>query len=111
MNRKLIVILVLTLLLSVSGLADDAADAKAVVQSFYKVQTFRNDGFSIQLINKRKPWFTSELYNLYLKTVRLEATWEKKHPDEKPEFWGTWFSSQRINVSGNSDCWQSSCDG
>lgn len=94
MNRKIIAILVLTLLFSVSGLADDAAEAKAVVQSFYKVQTFRNDGFNVQLINKRKRWFTSELHNLYLKTVRLEDAWEKKHPDEKPEFLGLGFHPQ-----------------
>ena len=91
MRRKIIAIFVLVLLFSVSGLADDAADAKAVVQSFYKVQTFRNDGFSVQLINKRKSWFTPKLYELYVQTVRLEDAWGKKHPDEKPEFWGLGF--------------------
>ena len=94
MRRKIIVIFVLMLLFSVSGLADDAADAKAIVKSFYKIQTFRNDGFSVQLINKRKSWFTTELYNIYLKTVRLEDAWEKKHPDEKPEFLGLGFHPQ-----------------
>jgi hypothetical protein len=91
MKRKIIVIFVLTLLFSVSVLADEAADAKSAVQSFYKIQTFSNDGFSVQLINKRKSWFTAELYNTYVQTVRLEDAWEKKHPDEKPEFWGLGF--------------------
>ena len=59
------------------------------------MQTFRKDGFSVQLINTQKSWFTSELYNLYLKTVRLEDAWEKKRPDEKPEFWGLGFHHDR----------------
>ena len=58
----------------------------AVVKSFYAYDHTRSQVFSRQAIEARKPWFSKELYQLFLNELRRESAYLKKNPTDKPYF-------------------------
>jgi hypothetical protein len=59
---------------------------KAAVEAFYKFDRSHSQTFNRLNIDARKKWFSTELYNLFLKELKREAAYLKKNPDDKPFF-------------------------
>ncbi len=55
-------------------------------RSFYNYDRAHGQTFNRRNIEARKGWFSASLYKLFLKEIKREAAWTKKHPDEKPFF-------------------------
>ena len=52
----------------------------AVVKSFYAYDATRSQVFSRQAIEARRPWFSKELYDLFIYELRRESAHLKKNP-------------------------------
>ena len=58
----------------------------AVVKSFYAYDGAHSQIFSRQAIEARRPWFSKELYDLFIYELKRESVYLKKNPTEKPYF-------------------------
>lgn len=58
----------------------------AVVKSFYAYDGTHSQVFSRQAIEARRPWFSKELYDLFIYELRRESAYLRKHPTDKPYF-------------------------
>ena len=85
MKIKVFVVLCF-LLLPLNLLANDAADAKKAVESFYKYDFSHKQNFSKREIDRRKSWLSNGLYALLIAEWKKELEFRKPNSDTKPYF-------------------------
>ncbi len=85
MKIKVFVVLCF-LLLPLNLLANDAADAKQAVKSFYKYDFSHKQNFSKREIDRRKSWLSNGLYALLIAEWKKELEFRKPNSDTKPYF-------------------------
>ncbi len=86
MKSSKTLIVVVFVAIFAAGAAAQTSRPLAVVKSFYAYDGIRSQVFSRQAIEARRPWFSKELYDLFIYELQRESTSLKKNPTDKPFF-------------------------